>query len=150
MADLQDLYQEAILDHFRKPRNFHKLEHSNRQADGHNPLCGDKLGIYLLIENGTIQDIGFAGSGCAISIASASMMTESLKGKTEAEAKTIYDNFILLITHHPFAQSHPDDMGKLTVFSSVRDYPVRVKCATLAWHTLRAALECKQETVSTE
>ena len=150
MADLQGLYQEAILDHYRKPRNFHKLEHSNRQADGYNPLCGDKLGIYLLIENGTIQDIGFAGSGCAISIASASMMTESLKGKTEAEAKTLYDNFILLMTHHSIAPSYPDDMGKLAVLSSVRDYPVRVKCATLAWHTLRAALESKQETVSTE
>jgi nitrogen fixation NifU-like protein len=150
MADLLGLYQEAILDHYRRPRNFHKLEHSNRQADGYNPLCGDKLGIYLKIENGKIQDIGFAGSGCAISIASASMMTESLKGKTEAEAQTIYDNFILLMAHHSVAQSCPEDMGKLTVFSNVRDYPVRVKCATLAWHTLHAALECKQETVSTE
>jgi nitrogen fixation protein NifU and related proteins len=150
MADLRDLYQEMILDHHRKPRNFHKLEHANRQADGFNPLCGDKLSVYLRIENGVVADIGFVGTGCAISTASASMMTESLKGKTEAEAKTIFENFHRLVTKHSEPQPDPAAMGKLAVFSGVREYPVRVKCATLAWHTMRAALEGRQETVATE
>ncbi len=150
MADLHDLYQETILDHYRKPRNFHEIEHPNRQADGFNPLCGDRLRLYLQIEHGIIQDIGFVGSGCAISIASASMMTESVKGKSEAETKMLFGNFSLLLSKGTDSQPEPDGMGNLTVFSTVREYPVRAKCATLAWHTLRAALDRSCETASTE
>ncbi len=150
MADLRDLYQEVILDHHKKPRNFHKLEHANRQADGYNPLCGDKLSVFVQIENGIVIDIGFVGGGCAISTASASMMTESLKGKTEAEAKAIFERFCQLVTDHSETQPDPAMLGKLGVFSGVREYPVRVKCATLAWHTMRAALDGNEETVATE
>lgn len=150
MADLRDLYQEVILDHNKKPRNFHKLEHANRQADGYNPLCGDKLSVFIQIEDGIVKDIGFVGAGCAISTASASMMTESLKGKTEAEAKTIFERFHHLVTNHSEPQPDPATLGKLAVFSGVREYPVRVKCATLAWHTMRAALDGSRETVATE
>jgi nitrogen fixation NifU-like protein len=150
MADLRDLYQEVILDHHKKPRNFHKLENANRQADGYNPLCGDKLSVFIQIEDGIVKDIGFVGAGCAISTASASMMTESLKGKTEAEAKTIFERFHHLVTNHSEPQPDPATLGKLAVFSGVREYPVRVKCATLAWHTMRAALDGSNETVATE
>jgi len=150
MAELRDLYQEVILDHHKKPRNFHKLEHANRQADGYNPLCGDKLSVFIQVENGILKDIGFVGAGCAISTASASMMTESLKGKSESEAKAIFERFHQLVTNHPESQPDPATMGKLAVFSGVREYPVRVKCATLAWHTMRAALEEKKATVATE
>ena len=150
MADLRDLYQEVILDHHKKPRNFRKLDHANRQADGYNPLCGDKLSVYMQIEDGIVKDIGFLGTGCAISTASASMMTESLKGKTETEAKTIFERFHQLVTDHSEPQPDPATLGKLAVFSGVREYPVRVKCATLAWHTMRAALEGSKEIVATE
>ena len=150
MADLRDLYQEVILDHHKKPRNFHKLENANRQADGYNPLCGDKLSVYMQIENGVVKDIGFVGAGCAISTASASMMTESVKGKTEAEARAIFERFHQLLTNHSEPRPDPETLGKLAVFSGVREYPVRVKCATLAWHTMRAALEGTKETVATE
>ena len=150
MADLRDLYQEVILDHHKKPRNFRKLENANRQAEGFNPLCGDRLSVFIQIENGVVKDIGFVGTGCAISTASASMMTESLKGKTETEAKAIFERFHQLVTNHSEAQPDPVTLGKLAVFSGVREYPVRVKCATLAWHTMRAALEEKKETVATE
>lgn len=150
MAGLKDLYQEAILDHYRKPRNFREPDCSNRRAEGFNPLCGDKLTVFLLVENGIIRDIGFAGTGCAISIASASMMTESLKGKTEAEARAVFELFHRLVTNHSGVPADPGVLGKLAVFSGVREYPVRVKCATLAWHTMRAALEGKTDTVATE
>jgi nitrogen fixation NifU-like protein len=150
MADLKGLYRDLILDHYRKPRNFHKLEHSNRQADGLNPLCGDKLSVYLQIENGIVQDIAFAGTGCAISIAAASMMTESLKGKTEAEAKTLHDNFLLLVDNRSENQPDLDVMGDLAVFSSVRQFPVRARCATLAWNAVRAAIEQRPERGSME
>ena len=150
MSDLRDLYQEVILDHHRKPRNFHKLEHANRQADGYNPLCGDKLSVYMQVENGVIRDIGFVGTGCAISTASASMMTERLKGKTEGEAESVFEQFHRLVTDHSAPSEDPAVLGKLAVFSGVRECPVRVKCATLAWHTMRAALEGKTETVATE
>jgi nitrogen fixation NifU-like protein len=150
MADLRDLYQEVILDHHKKPRNFHKLENANRQADGFNPLCGDKLSVFIEIENGVVKDIGFIGVGCAISTASASMMTESLKGKSESEAKAIFERFHQLVTNHSEVQPDPASLGKLAVFSGVREYPVRVKCATLAWHTMRAALEGSKKTVATE
>lgn len=150
MADLRDLYQEVILDHHKKPRNFHKLQNANRQADGYNPLCGDKLSVYMRIEEGIVKEIGFIGTGCAISTASASMMTESLKGKTEAEAKAAFEKFHALVTNHSETQADPASLGKLAVFSGVREYPVRVKCATLAWHTMRAALEGSKKTVATE
>ena len=148
--DLRELYQEVILDHHKKPRNFHKLDRSNRQADGYNPLCGDKISVYMQIENGLIVDIGFVGAGCAISTASASMMTESLKGKTEIEARALFENFHQFVANHSEAQPEPSIMGNLAAFSGVRDYPVRVKCATLAWHTMKAALEQSDETVRTE
>ena len=148
MSDLRELYQEVILDHHKRPRNFRKLEDANRRADGFNPLCGDKIHLYLRIEDGIVKDVGFEGSGCAISTASASMMTESLKGKTEAEAEALFGRFHDMVT----GKSDPDpaSIGKLAVFMGVREYPVRVKCATLAWHTLRAALQGSLETVATE
>jgi len=150
MADLRELYQEVILDHHRRPRNFRRLEGANRQAVGHNPLCGDKISLYLKIENGVIQDVGFQGSGCAISTASASMMTESLRGKTEAEVEKLFQRFHDLVTGKPTSDAELSSLGKLAVFSGVREYPVRVKCASLCWHTMRAALERPEETVATE
>jgi nitrogen fixation NifU-like protein len=150
MADLRDLYQDAILDHYKKPRNFHRLEHANRQADGSNPLCGDKLTVYMQIENGLIQGISFTGSACAIATASASMMTESLKGKTVAEAQSIFEQFQRLTTDPPSPKPDPASMGPLEVFSGVRGYPVRVQCATLAWQTMRAALEGHPDAIATE
>ena len=141
MPDLRDLYQEVILDHQKRPRNFRKLDVANRTAEGYNPLCGDKVSVYLDVEDGMVRDIGFQGSGCAISTASASMMTESLKGKTEAEAYALFHRFHDLVTGKLRPQEDSASLGKLVVFAGVRDYPVRVKCATLAWHTLRAALE---------
>jgi nitrogen fixation NifU-like protein len=151
MSDLRELYQQVILDHQKKPRNFRALPMANRQAEGFNPLCGDKVHLYLKMENGVIQDVGFQGTGCAISTASASMMTESVKGKTPAEAEAIFQRFQKLVTSdsHDATDGAPD-LGKLEVFSGVREFPVRVKCATLAWHTLRAALEGEEKTVSTE
>ncbi len=150
MSDLRDLYQELILDHHRRPRNFHKVEQSNRQADGFNPLCGDKLSVYLRIEDGIVRDAGFVGTGCAISTASASMMTESLKGKTEAEVEALFKRFHDLVTGNLPPDADLGGLGKLAVFAGVREYPVRVKCASLAWHTMHAALEGNKETVATE
>ncbi len=150
MSDLGQLYQEVILDHNKKPRNFHKLGSANRSAEGYNPLCGDKVAVYLNFEDGVIKDIGFLGSGCAISTASASMMTTSIKGKSRAEAEALFERFHGLVTGEPDTTLDHPELGKLAVFSGVSEFPVRVKCATLAWHTLRAALEAKRETVSTE
>jgi nitrogen fixation NifU-like protein len=150
MADLQELYQEALLDHYRRPRNCRKLEHANRQADGFNPLCGDKFTVYMQIENDIVKDISFIGAGCAVSIASASMMTENLKGKTEAEVKALFKRFHQLATNRLESQLDPATMGELAVFAGIQQYPVRVKCATLAWHTMQAALEGLQGTVATE
>lgn len=150
MSDLRDLYQEVILDHTKKPRNFHKMEAATNSAKGHNPLCGDRLIVYLKVENDTVKDISFEGSGCAISTASASMMTESLKGKTKQEAEALFHRFHQLVTGKPEAAEAGPELGKLAVFSGVREFPVRVKCATLSWHTLRAALESQQNAVSTE
>jgi nitrogen fixation protein NifU and related proteins len=149
MSDLRDLYQEVILDHTKKPRNFRKIEAASHEAVGHNPLCGDKVVIYLEVEAGVIKDISFQGQGCAVSTASASVMTESLKGKTPAEAEAIFEQFHNLVTG---AQDNAEvpDLGKLAIFAGVQKYPVRVKCATLPWHTMRAALEDKIEAVSTE
>lgn len=149
MADLRDLYQEVIFDHNRNPRNFHPLPEANRQAEGFNPLCGDKLTVYLKVDDGVVTDASFIGSGCAISTASASLMTESVKGKTEAEAEALFREF-----HHEVAGAEAPlkrvPLGKLSVLTGVREYPARVKCATLAWHTVHAALTQQQEMVSTE
>jgi nitrogen fixation protein NifU and related proteins len=156
MADLRELYQEVILEHSKAPRNFRELTGANRKAEGYNPLCGDHFTVYLDVEGseapdgGRIRDISFQGSGCAISKASASMMTQSLKGKTRAEAEELFDHFHRLVTGQLQGNGNQADLGKLNVFSGVSEFPVRVKCATLAWHTLRAALEGKNETASTE
>jgi nitrogen fixation NifU-like protein len=149
MADLRDLYQEVILEHSKAPRNFHTLTESNQKAEGFNPLCGDRFTVYVNVDGDSIQDIGFQGSGCAISKASASMMTQAVKGKSKAEAKELVDIVHRLVTTGE-ANGDRDDLGKLAVFSGVSEFPVRVKCATLAWHTLQAALEGKQEKISTE
>ena len=144
---VDDLYQETILDHSKRPRNHHSMDDANRKADGYNPLCGDKLRLYLKVEGDVVQDASFEGSGCAISTASASLMTDSLKGKTRAEALKLMEKFHeLLTTDTPVQQ----DLGKLVVFCGVRDYPARVKCATLAWHTLKSALNNAGDPVSTE
>ena len=150
MPDLRELYQEVILDHHKRPRNFRRPEDANKHADGFNPLCGDKVTVFLRVEEGVVRDIAFQGSGCAISTASASMMTESLKGKSEAEVAQIFERFHNLVTGNAPEDSEGSSMGKLAVFAGVREYPVRVKCATLAWHTMRAALEGKPDTVATE
>jgi nitrogen fixation NifU-like protein len=140
-----DLYQEVIIDHSKRPRNCRSMSDANRRADGHNQLCGDKLRLYLKLEDDRVTDASFEGSGCAISTAAASLMTETLKGKTQAESLTLLDTFHeLLTTDTPVRR----DLGKLVVFCGVRDYPARVKCATLAWHTLKSALVT--ETVTTD
>jgi nitrogen fixation protein NifU and related proteins len=149
MPELRDLYQEVILEHSKAPRNFHAIADSNQKAEGFNPLCGDHFTVYVSVEGDSIQDIGFQGSGCAISKASASMMTQAVKGKSKAEAKELFETFHKLVTTGE-ANGNRDDLGKLAVFSGVSEFPVRVKCATLAWHTLQAALEGKQEKISTE
>jgi nitrogen fixation NifU-like protein len=149
MADLRDLYQEVILEHSKAPRNFRELAGANQHAEGYNPLCGDHFTVYLNVEGDSIRDITFQGSGCAISKASASMMTQALKGKSKAEAQTLFERFHTLVTTGEANGDRPE-LGKLAVFSGVSEFPVRVKCATLAWHTLQAALEGKQDKVSTE
>jgi nitrogen fixation NifU-like protein len=146
MDDLRDLYQEVILDHNRRPRNFGALATANRTADGANPLCGDKVTVFLEVDGGRVKDIAFQGSGCAISTASASLMTEALKGRSVEEARELFQGFHGLLTRGVDAPG----LGKLTVFSGVREFPMRVKCATLAWHTFEAALDQKDQPVSTE
>lgn len=146
MSDLRDLYQEVILDHNRTPRNFGKLPNANRESEGHNPLCGDRVRVSLHVEDGRIENIAFEGSGCAISTASASLMTEALKGRTVEEARELFRGFHDLLTTGGDAEG----LGKLAVFAGVREYPIRIKCATLAWHALQAALEQKDHPVSTE
>ena len=142
MSDLRDLYQEVILDHSKRPRNFHAIAGASRKAEGYNPLCGDRETVYLVLEGERVRDVAFQGAGCAISTASASMMTESVKGKTRAEAEALFARFHELITgKNGETQTEGPELGKLEVFSGVREYPVRVKCATLPWHTLKAALE---------
>jgi nitrogen fixation NifU-like protein len=144
---VDDLYQETILDHSKRPRNFHSMDDANRKAEGYNPLCGDKLKLFLRVEDDIVKEASFIGAGCAISTASASLMTESLKGKNRAQALHLLDEFHELLTTDVEAAK---DLGKLVVFCGVRDYPARVKCATLAWHTLRSALNDTGETASTE
>jgi nitrogen fixation NifU-like protein len=148
MSDLRDLYQETILEHSKTPRNYRKLLAANRTAEGYNPLCGDHFTLYLDVQNDAIRDVAFEGSGCAISKASASMMTQSVKGKTRAEAEEMFQRFHKLVTGQ--VDGDRAQLGKLAAFSGVSEFPVRVKCATLAWHALRAALEGSQEAVSTE
>jgi nitrogen fixation NifU-like protein len=148
MSDLRELYQQLIIDHSKKPRNFVKVEDANRTAEGYNPLCGDVVTVYLQLEDDVIRKVGFQGSGCAISKAAASMMTDSVKGKTTGEAQALFEKFHALVAGD--GTGDPSDLGKLAVFSGVREFPIRVKCATLAWHTMRAALEGRGEIVSTE
>jgi nitrogen fixation protein NifU and related proteins len=140
MNDLRDLYQEVILDHSRQPRNFGALDRANRAARGDNPLCGDRLVLAARVRDGRVEDLAFEGSGCAISVASASLMTEAVKGHTVEEVEAMYQRFHRLLTSDA-AAGEAGDLGKLEVFGGVREYPIRVKCATLAWHTLHAALE---------
>ncbi|HET9227239.1 MAG TPA: SUF system NifU family Fe-S cluster assembly protein, partial [Thermoanaerobaculia bacterium] len=144
--DLRDLYQEVILDHNRAPRNFGTLPGANRESEGHNPLCGDRVKIFLQVEGDRIAGIAFQGSGCAISTASASLMTEALKGRTVEEARSLFHGFHDLLT----ADGTSDGLGKLAVFAGVREYPIRIKCATLAWHAAQAALDQQDHPVSTE
>jgi nitrogen fixation NifU-like protein len=146
MSDLRDLYQEVILEHSKAPRNFHGLPDANHKADGNNPLCGDQFTVYLHMEGDSIRDISFQGAGCAISKASASVMTQLVKGKSRAEAEKLFERFHKLVT----GQDPPkggEDLGKMAVFAGVSEYPARVKCATLAWHTLQAAIEGQAEAV---
>ena len=147
MSGLQDLYQQVIVDHSRRPRNFRTLDAPEQHAEGYNPLCGDKVTIYARLENGTIVELAFQGSGCAISTASASLLTETLKGKTIDQAAALFQGFHALVTR---GGEPAVGLGKLAAFSGVSDYPTRVKCATLAWHTLNAALKNCPEGVTTE
>lgn len=150
MTELSELYQQVILDHNDRPQNFRELAGANRTAEGFNPLCGDRVTVYLQMDDEVITEIGFLGSGCAISKSSASMMTASVKGKTKAEAEVIFKRFHGLVTGAPDAPVNPEALGKLAVFSGVREFPTRVKCAILAWHALHAALDENRGTVSTE
>jgi len=153
MSDLRELYQEIILDHGRAPRNHRRPEGCNHEAHGDNPLCGDRITIYLTMADGVVRDVGFEGKGCAISMASASMMTELLKGKSEAEVEALFARFHDLVAGDddiPSADNDDDDFDKLAVLSGVRRFPMRVKCATLAWHTLQAAMKDGGGVVSTE
>ena len=158
MDDLRELYQEVILEHNKKPRNFRVVEDANREADGHNPLCGDELTVYARVgaskPNGDgdeiVEEVSFQGSGCAISKASASLMTDFVKGKTLAEVRNDFERFHKLVTSRPSEPAETEGLGKLAVFSGVREYPMRVKCATLAWHALCAALDDEGKTAQTE
>jgi nitrogen fixation protein NifU and related proteins len=149
-AELRELYQQVILDHNRSPRNFHVMEEANHDAEGYNPLCGDKIHIYLNLEDGVIKDISFQGSGCAISKASASLMSTILKGKTREKAEEFFERFHDLITGKLGDNPSIEDLGKMAVFAGVKEFPARVKCASLAWHTMVSALREDKEIVSTE
>ncbi len=149
-SDLRDLYQEVVIDHSRKPRNFRKPEGANRRVEGFNPLCGDQITLYLRVSGDVIEDIGFEGTGCAISKASASLMTTALKKKTKAETETLFEQVHSMLTEGPSAKVDPQALGKLAALSGVWEFPARVKCATLAWHTLRSALDGAGAAVSTE
>jgi nitrogen fixation NifU-like protein len=147
-TDLRDLYQEVIFDHYKRPRNNHAIDCANHHAIGHNPLCGDKVTIYVKVDDGVIEDVAFEGSGCAIATASASMMTEALKGRKLADVQKIFHGFHDMVTSPPDTAAPP--LGKLDALRGVREFPARVKCATLAWHTLQAALRAHDQPVSTE
>ena len=150
MSALRELYQEVILDHNKSPRNFRKMEHADRVVEGYNPLCGDHYTIYVKIENDVIADVSFDGAGCAISKASASVMSATVKGKTRAEAEELFNAFHKLVTSETDPLQETERLGKLAAFSGVSEFPARVKCAILAWHSLHAALASKEERVSTE
>jgi nitrogen fixation NifU-like protein len=149
MSELSELYQQVILDHNKKPRNFRKLEAPSHTAEGYNPLCGDQLTVYLNIDDNQVKDVGFEGSGCAISKASASMMTQAVKGKSKEEVENIFREFHSMVVGELNEEIEENSLGNLKIFAGVREFPVRVKCATLPWHTLHAALN-KQDQVSTE
>ena len=149
-SELRDLYQEVVIDHSKQPRNFRKVEGATRTAEGFNPLCGEQLTLYVKLAHGVIEDIGFQGTGCAISKASASLMTAALKGKKQDEALALFKRVHVLLTDGPNGEVEPEEVGKLAALSGVWEFPMRVKCATLAWHTLRSALEGKGDGVSTE
>lgn len=150
LDQIRDLYQEVVFDHNRNPRNFRVMEDANRKIEGFNPLCGDKITLYVKVNDGVIEDLSFQGSGCAISTASASLMTEIVKGQTEEEAQHLFDIFHRITTGKNNEAVNLEDIGKLAVLAGVRAYPARVKCATLAWHSLQAALKNEADTVSTE
>lgn len=151
MSDLRDLYQEVILDHGRNPRNFHPMAHPSRQVEGYNPLCGDRLTLYLRIEDDRVSDVSFQGAGCAISVASASLLSETMVGKTVAEAEEVFQSFHEMLTGERGQAFDEKKLGKLAVFAGVCEFPTRVKCATLAWHTFNSALKGEEGgTVSTE
>ena len=150
MSDLTDLYQEVIIDHSKSPKNFRALKNASHKAEGYNPLCGDRLALYLDLDGERIKDVGFEGTGCAISKASASMMTAAVKGKLKGEAEEIFKHFHQMLAGGPAKKFDKEKLGKLAAFQGVSEFPVRVKCATLAWHTLHAALESKNQVVSTE
>jgi nitrogen fixation protein NifU and related proteins len=151
MSDLRDLYQEVILDHSKRPRNFRELPEANRRADGYNPLCGDRATVYVRLDGDIVTDVAFKGSGCSINTASSSMMTESVKGKSRQEVERLFTRFHELVTAAPgHKEQAAPELGKLAVFSGVSEFPVRVKCASLPWHTLKAALDGDEMPVSTE
>ena len=149
-SDLRELYQSVILDHNKSPRNFCKPKGANRSAEGVNPLCGDQLTVYLSVENGVVEDVGFNGTGCAISTASASLMTQSIKGKKIEDIEHLFAGFHEMVTSNPRASTGGEGLGKLSVFSGVREFPMRVKCATLAWHAMTEALRDTGKTATTE
>ena len=149
MSELSELYQQVILDHNKKPRNFQRLEGANRVAEGFNPLCGDQLTVYLQMDEGVVREVSFVGTGCAISKASASMMTQAVKGKTREETLALFDEFHRMVTGELDEEAEPNQLGRLKIFAGVRDYPARVKCASLPWHTMHAALE-GEESATTE
>ena len=149
MSDLRELYQEVVLDHSRSPRNFRALPGATAEADGTNPLCGDRLHVWLAVEDDRVREVSFTGDGCAISKASASLMTQAVRGKTKAEAEALFEGFHRLVTGHAAADDAAK-LGKLTVFAGVSEFPVRVKCASLAWHTFKAALDGSAAEITTE
>ena len=148
--ELKELYQQVILDHNKSPRNFRKMDNASSSAEGYNPLCGDHIDVYVLVEDGIVKDVSFKGEGCAISKASASVMTSMLKGKTIEEAEKLFNKFHDLVTGKLGDDLDTDELGKLAVFTGVQEFPVRVKCASLAWHTMMNALKGKQEKTTTE
>lgn len=151
MSDLRELYQEVILDHGKRPRNFRVPEGANRESEGYNPLCGDRIAVKARLEDsGVVTDVGFQGEGCAISQAAASTMTETIKGMSAADIKALFDTYHAVVTGSAEAEKAMEELGKLAVFAGVAEFPMRVKCATLAWHTLQEALEGEGGTVTTE
>jgi len=150
MSDLRELYQEVIFDHNRRPRNFREMPEANRKVEGYNPLCGDRLTVYLRVEEDLIRDVSFHGTGCAISKASASLMTEAVKGTSPAEAEALFQRFHRVLTGEADAAAERANLGKLAALSGVAEFPMRVKCATLAWHALHSALSGADDTITTE